>query len=146
MFKLNRKTEYALLALRVLRARSPHEHVRTKAIAEHYRIPVQILAKVLQALKAHGLVAATTGPTGGYRLNRPLTEISFAEVFACFTGSVGLVDCVEASGCCEQDAHCDIQTPMRILSASIFSFLENISIADLFATGFQETETLSLAR
>ncbi len=146
MFKLNRKTEYALLALRYLSRRPEGERARVKEIADHYRIPTHVMAKVLQSLKANAIVTATTGPQGGYNLTRALDEISFASVFKCFSGSVGLVDCVEASACCQQDTFCDIQTPMLVLNMAIMSFLENITITDLFAAGLHQPQNLSLSR
>ena len=146
MFKLNRKTEYALLALRVLDQRPAPELVRAKTIAAQYGIAAQMMSKVLQSLKTRGIVRGTTGPQGGYRLNMSLAEITFADVLACFTESVGLVDCVEGSGSCQQDALCDIQTPMRILNSAVMGFLDNITVGDLFATGFHEPGSLSLAR
>ena len=54
--------------------------MNTKEIAEQYEIPVELLAKILQILAKHGMVASHPGPTGGYKLLRPARDISVAEV------------------------------------------------------------------
>jgi Rrf2 family protein len=144
VFKLNRKTEYALLSLRYLSGESKGRNVRSKEIAEHYQLPASLLAKVLQELKTVGWITSSQGSSGGYQLTSSLSDIAFADLLQCFSDRTGLVDCVESSGCCEQEALCDIQIPMRILDSAIVSLLARISVGELFAQNVKRPSDLSI--
>ena len=51
MFKLTRKLEYALIALRHIQGQATEKIVSTKEIAEIHRIPLQLLAYHVAVLK-----------------------------------------------------------------------------------------------
>jgi len=142
VLRLNKKTEYALLALRQLASASasPREAgtiavgpLTAKAIALRYNIPEMLLAKVLQRLKRHGLVTAAKGSGGGYRLARPLTEVPLLVVLNLFDGESSLVQCQEEHGACQQLAACDIRGPLAVLNRAMLAPLERMTLADLFA-------------
>jgi Rrf2 family protein len=138
MLRLNKKTEYALLALRVigLSDSAPDASaplVTAREIATRYRIPEMLLAKVLQHLKRAGIVAASKGSGGGYRLARPLGEIRLAELFGLFEDRVGLVECQTGGDHrCQQEALCDIRGPLEVLSEALMEPLRTLSVRDLF--------------
>lgn len=133
MLRLTKKTEYALLALRSLE-RAPSGLLTTKAIAQRYQIPEMLLAKVLQKLKKHGVVAAAKGSGGGYRLARDLGGLPFTEVLGLFDEHKTLVQCQdEHGGSCEQAAHCDIKGPLEVLNAAVMEPLRRMSVRDLFS-------------
>lgn len=132
MLRLNKKTEYALLALRSL-ARATDGLVTAKVIAQRYQIPEMLLAKVLQKLKKHGIVAAAKGSGGGYRLARDLTALPLTDVLGLFDEHTTLVECQDEHGStCQQSAHCDIKGPLAILNAAVMEPLKRMSVADLF--------------
>jgi len=145
MLRLNKKTEYALLALRVMGLSSAapvvggSDHgrdaplVTAKEIATRYHIPEMLLAKVLQALRKAKLVDASKGSGGGYRLAKPLGEISLAELFGLFEENVGLVECQSGGPHrCQQEALCDIRQPLEVLSEALMEPLRRLSVRDLF--------------
>jgi len=140
VLRLNKKTEYALLALRQLASVSGPsgppgpDLVTARAIAQRYNIPEMLLAKVLQRLKRHGLVAAAKGSGGGYRLARPLTEVPLLTVLALFDGEATLVQCQETHGDCQQLAACDIRGPLAVLARAVLEPLERMTLADLFVS------------
>ena len=137
MLKLNRKTEYALLALRNMGQRERTAVTSVREIATHYNIPEMILAKVLQRLKHGAVVTSVKGSTGGYTLERGLDEVRLARVLSLFNEQTNLVDCIDedaAVGCgCQQANHCDIRAPMESLNALIVAHLEGLTLADFFA-------------
>ena len=61
MFKITRKLEYALIALRYIQGQSEDKVVSAKEISGVYRIPLQLLAKILQELTKHNILEATQG-------------------------------------------------------------------------------------
>jgi Rrf2 family protein len=145
MLRLNKKTEYALLALRVmglstaaptldLAAAIPETAplVTASEIARRYRIPEMLLSKVLQRLKKAGLVEAAKGSGGGYRLARPLETVSLAELISLFEDEVALVECQGAEQRCAQEALCDIREPLAVLGEALMEPLRALSVRDLF--------------
>ena len=140
MLRLTKKTEYALLALRMLGQRddaaahdAPPPLVTARLVAQRYNIPEMLCAKVLQQLKRCGLLAATKGSGGGYRLARPLSEIALVTVLELFEEHITLADCHTSSGVpCPQLLHCDIKQPLAVLSAALMEPLLKMSVADLF--------------
>ena len=85
--KISAKSEYACLALLALARQGPGDSpVRIREISEGYGIPERYLVQILLQLKGAGLVTSTRGAAGGYRLARPASSISLAEVLTAIDG------------------------------------------------------------
>jgi Rrf2 family protein len=78
--RLTTRSEYALLALIHLGRHPSPEFVSAEAIARAQHIPAAYLEQILRALKRARVVQSTKGQHGGYRLARPASEITIAEV------------------------------------------------------------------
>ncbi|GKS59822.1 Rrf2 family transcriptional regulator [Nitrospira sp.] len=139
MLKLSKKADYGLMALQYMAGlqNSDQTHSRianTKEIAEEYRIPSELLAKVLQTLAKSGLVESHNGPKGGYLLARSARDITIAQVLEAIEGPLGIMDCshVEVEGVpCSQQEHCTIRTPLLRLQDSIYQLLNNMTLEDM---------------
>ena len=105
MFRLSKKTDYALMALQYLGSNGASGGVvSARAIAERFDIPLELLAKILQQLAHQGLVAAHKGIHGGYQLARPALAISVADVAEAIDGPMTLTACSHVDVRCEQFA------------------------------------------
>ena len=93
MLKFTRKTDYAVQALLHMAARQGTDAsaglVSAREIAACHGIPVQLTAKLLQAMARAGLCESQLGPRGGYRLARPAGEISLRTIIAAVEGNGG---------------------------------------------------------
>ena len=58
-----------------------YEYLSTKSISEILNIPVPTAVKVLNKLNAAGLTHTKEGAKGGILLAKPISEITFLEVF-----------------------------------------------------------------
>jgi Rrf2 family protein len=144
VLRLTKKTEYALLALRSLASEAgasearnspgPADLVTARAIAQRYQIPEMLLAKVLQRLKRSGIVVATKGSGGGYRLARPLSQVPLIAVLSLFDEHTNLVECQDDHGNCQQLESCDIKGPLAVLNAALMEPLRHMTVEDLFVT------------
>lgn len=72
----------------------------SREIAEIQGISPSFLAKIFPKLEKAGIVAASEGVRGGYRLARPASEISFLEIVDAIEGDKPLFDCQEVRGRC----------------------------------------------
>ncbi len=121
MIRLNRTTEYGLMALRHMSKQmqgaaippsDPSEQQAgstvtpaasgatelqpwssAREIAEAYHLPFEITAKTLQRLKDAGWIRSAHGARGGYLLNCTLSEVSFLEFLQSMEGPQGVVAC-----------------------------------------------------
>ncbi len=130
MLKLSRLTDYAVAALVRL---SAAEGVETSpGIAAAIGIPEPTVAKVLKILAGQGLVLSTRGARGGYRLSRPLSSITVAEIIVAIDGPIALTSCVEGSGgVCESLLRCPVAGRWDPVNTAIRSALQNISLSDM---------------
>jgi Rrf2 family protein len=91
---LRNQVEWALHCCTAM-ALQPTQYVSTKQLAEFHGVPKEYLSKALQALASSGLLEATLGPTGGYRLSRPSSQISFLDVVEAIEGKKVTFECTE---------------------------------------------------
>jgi Rrf2 family protein len=70
--------------------------VSLKAIAEAEALPLAYLERIVALLKKAGLVEATRGAHGGYRLTREPAEIHMDEVVLALEGAVAPMTCFVA--------------------------------------------------
>ena len=131
MLRLSKKTDYALLALGHLAGEGALGVASARAIAERFNIPLELLAKILQQLARHGLIAAHQGVHGGYSLVRPAHAISVADVAHVIDGPMTLTACSLTDDRCDQFATCTVRDPLWLIGQRILSVLETVTIADL---------------
>ena len=75
------RSHYAAVAMLELAIRSSDpQPVSLRGIAEMHQVPLPFLTQILQQLKVAGLVTSSRGSAGGYRLQRPSSTISLAEI------------------------------------------------------------------
>jgi Rrf2 family transcriptional regulator, cysteine metabolism repressor len=147
MLKLSKKTDYALMAVQYMASKNSDRAVNTKEIAEEYRIPVELLAKVLQKLGKKGVVVSQNGPKGGYLLAKSPSDISVLSIIQAIEGHVGITECYHNENSqCVQMAGCNIRTPLRNIQNSIYALLDSMSIEDMttFNTTIQPSAVFSV--
>ena len=130
MLKLTRKVEYALISLRHMQGKSTNCISSTKEIANHYNIPVEILAKTLQHMAKENIIEAINGPRGGYRIKAKLNKINLVEFFEKVEGPLGLSDCFYDTNCM-QIKFCNIRTPIQRINNNMINMFRNMSVQDV---------------
>jgi Rrf2 family protein len=128
MFKVSRKSEYALIAVQHLARRSQEDVTSVTELAYAENIPADILAKVLQGLKRAGILSAVKGAGGGYKLSRPVHDIYFLDVVRPFEEQLAVVNCQIVQGGCARDADCTLRDPMAVLNAFLMRQFSNLTM------------------
>jgi Rrf2 family protein len=131
MFKLSKKADYGLIAMKHLANHRQEHACSASEIAEEYGISATLTAKVLQKLARQGLVAAKHGSTGGYQLARQPDKISALEVLTAIDGPVLITSCVTSHGNCDATERCSVKEPLQRVNESILNVLNTVSIAHL---------------
>src|SRR5450432_1333459 len=131
MFKLSKKADYGLIAMKHLANHRDQHACSANEIAEEYGISVTLMAKVLQKLARNSLVAAKHGSTGGYQLAKNPDRISALEVITAIDGPVLITSCVTAHGPCDATDRCSVKEPLRRVNESIMEVLQTVTVANL---------------
>ncbi len=133
MNKIHRKVEYALMALKHMRAKAPGALTPVKEICALYGCPFDATSRVLQQLAQRGILKSEQGAYGGYQVIRDLNRVSFFELLETILGRLGVAKCLyeeEAAGC-EMIGTCNIVTPVHVLNRRLNEFYKSLSVSDL---------------
>ncbi len=79
--RVSSKGRYAVVALLDVAQNSSIRPASLADVASRQKISLSYLEQLFAHLRRAGLVGASRGPGGGYRLQRPAAEISVADVF-----------------------------------------------------------------
>lgn len=93
--KLPTSTEWVLHCAASLAQLRPGETASAAQLAAYYDLPAPYLAKQLQALTRAGVLAATTGPRGGFRLARPAQDVTLLQIVEAVDGAAAPYECRE---------------------------------------------------
>jgi len=80
MVGISSKTFYAIAALQELGHIPKNSVLKIKDIAKNANIPQNFLEQILLELKKQGLLTSVKGAYGGYKLAKPLKDISLKDV------------------------------------------------------------------
>jgi Rrf2 family protein len=133
MLRLSKKADYALMAMKHLAVKSDTATISAREIAEEYNIPIELMAKVLQRLARRGLLTSTQGTRGGYRLLKPTTSISVADIIEAIDGPLTVTACSTQDDQCGQYATCNVRDPLWRIKDRILEALSTCSLAEIAA-------------
>ena len=132
MLRFTKRADYGLMAIHYIACQPPEEAVSAKRIAEEFRIPGELLAKILQRLAKKKLIVSHNGPKGGYVLARPQDEITVGQVLRAIEGPVRIVSCMTDDDCPQFD-RCNLRRPVQKIQASVSHLLDTMTLAQLTA-------------
>lgn len=136
MLQISRSVEYGLSALNYL-ASLHGELASAREVSSDLGLPHGLIAKILQRLTTAGLVASEQGVRGGYRLARPLEDVSFLELTQAIEAHHAVAPCADESGC-ERRTSCTVAGPVAELDHRITALLEEISLGQLLQSRKRE--------
>ena len=133
MIKVNKKTEYALMALRYIMSKKSDELTTARELCDHFGTPFDTTAKVLQVMNQNKILRSVKGINGGYTLAISPANISFSELTRIIDGKNDSDHfCQNSKGMCDLHKTCNIATPLEMLNNKIKDYLNTITLQDLF--------------
>ncbi len=132
--KLSLRGEYALRALIALGESYEGDVVSMQTVSEQQEISKRFLEQIFNDLRSGGFVESKRGIAGGYRLSRPMEEITVAEVIRHIDGELRPLSGgskkpkpnTQAAG-----AQMAIRAVMRDVRDAVVRVLSQVTIADL---------------
>lgn len=138
MNRINRKVEYALMALKHMSQKRPGELTSAKEIADHLRIPFDATARVLQVMTNRQVLRSEQGVQGGYQITKDLGKVSLMELVEMIEGPVAVARCAhlgESEDACRVQGTCNITAPISYLNGRINEFYRGLSIKQILFVG-----------
>jgi Rrf2 family protein len=102
-----------------------------KNIAKNENIPLYFLAKLLQDLVKFGLLRSFKGPTGGFRLAKPASEIALYDVMQLIDRENLEERCAVGLYGCSDSTPCPIHESWKDLRKHMLTYLTSTTIEDL---------------
>jgi FeS assembly SUF system regulator len=127
MIILSKLADYGVIVASHLAA-YPDRQITAATVAAETRLPQATVAKLLKAMAHAGLVTATRGAAGGYRLARSATAISIAEVVAAIDGDIGLTQCSVHVAECERTTYCPTRPHWAPINRAVGQALAAVSL------------------
>src|SRR5579862_7518061 len=132
--RISSKGHYGLLAVAELARHYDEGLVSLAEIASAEHLPLPYLEQIIAPLRTAGVVEATRGLHGGYRLTRNPSDVSVGEVVRWLEGPIALVECTTEgyqAGACEREAGCTSRGVWRQVSDAINDVLNRMTLAEL---------------
>ncbi len=147
------KAEYGVRLLIELGRSEDSGPVSLKAIAAGEGLPLAYLERIVALLKKAGLVEATRGAHGGYRLAKPAAEIRMDEAVTALEGAVAPMSCFvddrPGSGkvlCSHHDDGelCATKLLWMRVQGGVMDALHRTTLAELVSFGTPEPQLLKI--
>lgn len=131
MFRVNRKTDYAIRVMLSLAKRPKGARLSAQVIQAEMLIPRAILQRIIADLSRSKLVNTFPGPGGGSELARPAATITLRNVWEAIEGPLLISDCLKAPAECPLDVACPVQARWSRLQSLVMNELEATTLAHL---------------
>ena len=127
----SRSAEYAIRAFVHLAQIPDGKYEMVRQIAREEEIPAHFLAKILQQLARKGLLRSSKGPTGGFSLRVPSSEIRLLDIVDALDGLGPYEQCASGLPECSDTMACPLHDSWKALRSRIMDYLGRNTIGDL---------------
>lgn len=124
-------SQYALRALGFLASQPQDQAILGRDLAESAGVPANYLSKILLMLKHEGVVQATRGPSGGYKLSRAPQEIKLIDIVEPIDKVSRLDDCLMGFHECSEADPCGMHEWWKRVRDDYLEMLRHTSLADV---------------
>ena len=139
MLRISKLADYGSIVM-VYLAKHEHELCNARDIALQTHLAVPTVSKILKRLAGAGLLTSVRGVAGGYRLQRPATAISVAQIIFAFEEHRGFTECSLQPNECSLQGVCTVQGNWRLISHAIETALDSVSLEALARPTMQAGE------
>lgn len=133
MFKLSKKVEYGLIAVKHMAMEGENSPCSAKDIAEKYKIPYELLSKILQKLKKEKILESQQGTHGGYILAQKPSKVTLAQIFNAIEGNMYILDCGQHTDeeSCSIYETCILSSPLKKIQRQINSYFNTTTLEEI---------------
>jgi len=134
--KISSRTEYGIRVLVTLARNQGEGCLSLAEIARREKLPHAYLEQLVGDLRRAGLVTATRGQAGGYRLARPAGEIAMTDAVRALEGPLLEMPCAGADDLehCDRPQPCSVHEVFQRVYETLSISLGATNLADVAAT------------
>jgi Rrf2 family protein len=131
--RISAKVDYAVRAMCELAAHQADVPLKAEQIATAQEIPLSFLENILVDLRRAGFVRSLRGQVGGYRMAKPASEITIADVIRAVEGPLADVRGLRPEHLRFTGSATALRDVWLATRVSLRRVLERVSIADVVA-------------
>ena len=129
--RISAKADYAVRAAVELAAATDEKPVKAERIATAQGIPLNFLENILGELRHAGIVRSHRGAEGGFRLAKPATELTVADVIRAVEGPLASVRGGPPEEAEYPGAAASLPRVWIAVRANLRRVMEHITVADI---------------
>ena len=131
--RLSHLADYAVVLMTAAARRPAGARLTATALAEETGVPLPTAQKLMGQLASAGLFDSARGPSGGFALSRPPSNISLADIVEAVEGPIAMTMCSGSEGPsdCALDAHCRVKPHMGVVGNAVRGALGAVSLVEL---------------
>lgn len=130
MVILSKLADYGVIVTTHLAALAPAQS-NAAQIAEATRLPKATVSKLLKLLAHAGLVTASRGAAGGYRLALAPADISIARIVNAIDGGFAVTQCTSVEAPCDRHAFCSTRPHWDRINHAVAQALDGVALSDM---------------
>ena len=111
--------------------------VAASDLARDTGLPAPTVSKLLRLFAKHDLLSSVRGAHGGYRLARPASEITVANLIEAIEGPIAMTECLNEAApgpACDVELTCPTRANWERINHAIRGALGSISLAEMAQT------------
>ncbi|MFA7269239.1 MAG: Fe-S cluster assembly transcriptional regulator IscR [Sterolibacterium sp.] len=128
--KLTTKGRFAVTAMIDMALRQDDGPVALAGISERQKISLSYLEQLFGKLRRNELVASVRGPGGGYRLAKPASAVSVADIIRAVDEPLDARMCAGKANCHDEEA-CMTHNLWTTLTKRMLDYLSSVTLAEL---------------
>ncbi|PID48800.1 MAG: Fe-S cluster assembly transcriptional regulator IscR [Proteobacteria bacterium] len=129
--KLTTQSQRAVMAMIALALHNERKVLRLSNLAKEQGISLSYMEQLFYALRHAGLVEGIRGPGGGYRLGKPASRISIADIVEAIESSTSDEEEREARKSDIHSGQTVVDQMLSVLDEQVHDFLSGISLESL---------------
>ena len=128
----SKSCQYAIQALLYIGLKGGNSTpVSIKSICEDQNIPHHFLAKILQSLVKHKFLLSVKGPSGGFKINQPMSKFKLIDVVLFMDGAQLFDQCGIGLKECSDNTPCPVHATFKIVKNKVRHILTENSLEQL---------------
>jgi FeS assembly SUF system regulator len=131
VLRITKQADYGILLMACFVSSSDTESRSARDLARAAQLPQPMVGKILKTLVQRGLLRSSRGSQGGYRLARPASEITVADIIAALEGPIAVTTCNIHGGDCNIENVCLARGNWRRINAAVRDALHGISLEEM---------------
>ena len=130
--RLSSLADYAVVMMSAAARHGCGARLSATLLAGETHVPLPTAQKLMQKLAQAGLLSSLRGAGGGFKLTRPASCISLADIIEAVEGPIAMTACVDDSRDeCALDHHCAVKPHWNVVNGAVRGALAAVPLSQL---------------